>query len=178
MGLGHTFDTILEGAQRLQQYKDLQFYFVGGGTRQSEIEAYCRQHQLGNITILPYHPPSQMNQIISAADVSLITLRKGMEGLIVPSKLYGIMAGESPIIVIQSADNEIGDTICSANCGFIMPDYDVALFCQKILYLYNHPNEKEALGRNARQYFMKHFTRAIAVENFHNHILNLISNSS
>jgi hypothetical protein len=53
----------------------------------------------------------------SVADVHLVSLNPKVEGLIVPTKFYGIAAAGRPTLFIGAPDGEIGRIINDTRCG-------------------------------------------------------------
>ena len=53
---------------------------------------------LSNMKFFPYQPKEQLRESFAAADAFLISLKAGIEGYIVPSKLYGILAAGRPFV--------------------------------------------------------------------------------
>src|SRR5262245_3258216 len=86
---------------------DIVWLFIGGGAlyRQFETEIRCRG--LRSVQYQPYQPRDRLADSLSAADVHIVSLRPALEGLVVPSKFYGIAAAGRPTIFIGDKDGEI-----------------------------------------------------------------------
>ncbi len=125
LGLGHDTQTILGAMQRLNADAAVKFVFVGGGRRISEIRQSITDMRLSNALILDYAPREELAQVLSAADVHLITQAPGTAGLIVPSKFYGILAAGRPSIYIGPADTEIAYTLAEESAGRVLAIGDV-----------------------------------------------------
>ena len=117
LGLAHSFDEFLEAARRLRDRDDIVFLFVGGGPRAAEVRAAQDREGLTNIRLLDYFPREQLHRSLSVADVHLISMRPEMTGIVVPGKLYGIMASGRPALFVGPAHCESADTIRHAGCG-------------------------------------------------------------
>ena len=72
--------------------------FVGDGARKAEFEASAQGCKA--IRFLPYRPPDQVPHVLAAGDIHLITIRRGLEGVVVPSKLYPILAAGRPVLIL------------------------------------------------------------------------------
>ena len=55
---------------------------------------------------LPYQPRETLAESLSAADVHVVGLARGLAGYVVPSRLYGILAVGRPVIVAADAESE------------------------------------------------------------------------
>ena len=107
-----------------------------------------------------------MTYSLGLADVSLVTLEKGFEGMVVPSKIYGILASGRPVIGIVGKDSEITDIITKAQCGKIVQIGDSQSLEDCIMEYYNNPSKKKEEGWKGRKYFDEHFDRVIATEKY------------
>lgn len=174
MGMGHTFDTILEAASRLSVFNDIIFLFVGNGRKRSEIEEYVSKNRLNNIQIKDYVPRETLNDNLNCADVSLITLRENMVGIMVPSKLYGIMASGKPIIFVGSKECEIAHIIKQHQIGYVIEDRDTDGFVEAIMNFKNNPEHRSKLGNSSRLAFTTYYERKIATGKHYKLLMDLV----
>ncbi|MDX2146406.1 MAG: glycosyltransferase family 4 protein [Planctomycetota bacterium] len=127
-GIGHDCRTILEAILRLSREQEqgkstlprLHFLFVGGGKRKGEVLAFKEKHGLSSVSWREYVPREKLGESLSVADVHLISLRAGMEGMIVPSKLFGIMAAARPAIFVGRSASEIGRILTETGSGIVV----------------------------------------------------------
>ena len=159
MGRGHHFETILAGALRLKHDRRLEFLFIGGGHWWTAVAAYGVRHGLENLRCLPYQPREALSYTLNVGDVHLITLRTGLEGLLVPSKLYGIMAAGKPVLYVGPTGSETARIIRKADCGFVVPEGEVETFLECLQKLRRSERLRSRMGRNARQFFEGHFDK-------------------
>ena len=163
MGRAHEFQTILDAAVALRARPEVVFVFIGGGAQETSI-AVAAGAAHSNILRKPYQPRAVLAECLSAADVHLVSLRPRLEGLIVPSKFYGIAAVARPTIFIGDPDGEIGEVIRSAECGFVVREGDVAGLVSAIETLIRDADLRAKMGRNARRVFEERYDKAIAVD--------------
>jgi glycosyltransferase involved in cell wall biosynthesis len=149
-GLGHDAETIKHAMLALKGREDVKFVFVGGGKRRAEIEAFIREHSLANASYRDYVPREQLAQSLCAGDVHLISLREGMEGLIVPSKLFGIMAAARPAIFIGHPDSEIARVLAESGSGLLVREGDGTGLAAAIEQLAADPTGTKGMGERAR----------------------------
>lgn len=158
-GYGHEFDTVLEGAKRMsREFDDIFFVFIGGGSRFKEVQSFKDKNPDANILTFDYLPFEKLNYGLNLAHISLITMREGWEGVIVPSKIYGIMAIGSPIVYIGS-DGDTSWTIEKHNCGFIIQNGSVDKFIERIKEFYQNEELRREMGKNARRGFEEEYTK-------------------
>ena len=93
------------------------------------------------------------------ADISLIGIYPENEGVIMPSKLYGLLAAGKPIICVSDSKSEVVEILNQAEAGFHSSIDDSKELAQKIVALLDSPTMAQGLGRNGRRYFLEHFER-------------------
>jgi len=160
LGLGHDTQTMKGAMEKLQGEKDIEFLFVGGGRRIDEIRRFVTEKSLTNVRILDYVPREALGELLSAADVHLITLAEGTAGLIVPSKLYGILAAGRPGIYIGPEASEIARTLREEDAGKVIAIGDVDGLVAAIQEVQIRPREKAlAMQHRIREALQRQHTR-------------------
>lgn len=160
LGLAHCFGEFLEAARRLRHRQDVVFLYVGGGPRLAEVRAVKEREGLDNVRLLDYFPRAQLHASLSLADVHLISLRREMVGIVVPSKLYGAMASARPALFVGPEHCEPADTIRQADCGLTIRLGDVAGLVEAIEHLADDPELARRLGESGRMAFLEDHERA------------------
>ena len=118
LGRSHDFSTILEAAKLLEDNTDIVFLFIGGGAQLSWVKQQVIKEDLSNVLFQDYQPQNYLSESLSVPDVHLISLKPSLEGLIVPSKFYGIAAVGKPSIFIGDSKGEIACLLHDYNCGY------------------------------------------------------------
>ena len=77
--------------------------------------------RLSNVRFLPSQPAEKLAESLSAADVHLATMQENLCGLVVPSKIYGILAAGRPCVFLGPAASEAARTIKHYQCGTVIP---------------------------------------------------------
>ena len=157
IGRAHEFDTILDAAEQLRSAKNIMFLFIGGGAQRNRIEEEARRRGLGNIMFKPYQPREQLSLSLSVPDVHLISLQPALEGLIVPSKFYGIAAAGRPTIYVGDREGEIPKILRETGSGCTVSVGDSAELGNRILDMFRNNNETLSMGLRARMAFDRHF---------------------
>lgn len=117
MGVSHYFADLLATALELQNHEQVKFVFIGAGPRKKEVVEFQEQHNLPNVRIMGYQPMDKLVESLSAADVHFISLDDGFGGLVVPSKVFGVLSVGRPIIFQGSAESEIANMLADHDCG-------------------------------------------------------------
>ncbi len=122
MGLAHPFDAVLDAAAQLEADRPtIQFLFVGAGPRKADLQRQVDRHELSNVAFLPFQPRERLAESLSAADLHLVTMRPELEGLVVPSKLYGALGAGRPALFLGPAGSEAARTVREHDCGTVCP---------------------------------------------------------
>jgi lipopolysaccharide/colanic/teichoic acid biosynthesis glycosyltransferase len=149
VGLSQNLDVLIEAAERLEEHQDVNFVIVGDGVKRPDLEA--KATKLTNVKFLPFQPKSGLNESFATADVFVISLKPGLSGFIVPSKLYGILAAGKPYVASVEPECEAAIIARQFDCGLIAEPGNAHDLAQKILQLFRDRELAQRLGNNARR---------------------------
>jgi colanic acid biosynthesis glycosyl transferase WcaI len=167
MGLSQGLETLIDAASRLRPYDDLLVAMVGDGAKRPGLEARARSQGLANVRFLPYQPRESLRESFASADVFVISLRRGLAGYIVPSKLYGILAAGRPYVAAVEDACEVAAITKQYHCGLLAEPADPKDLAEKILTLYHDRALAQRLGANARRAALV-FDRPLQVQAYYN----------
>jgi len=100
---------------------------------------------------------------LNVPDVHWLSLIPQLEGLIVPSKFYGIAAAGKPIIIIGDKNGEIARLVQQHHCGMVIAPGDAEALADALRLLSNAPEAVSEMGSRARTMLDAHFTRQKAL---------------
>jgi glycosyltransferase involved in cell wall biosynthesis len=163
-GLGHDVQTFLGAARRLATDPTVRFAFVGGGARRAEVERFIAEHRLGNCILAPYQPRERLAELLAAGDIHLITMLPSFAGVMVPSKLYGVLAAGRPAIFVGPAEAEGALTVEELGCGAVVAPGDVDGLVSAIRGLASDREERVRMGEAGRREAAARFGRGPACE--------------
>jgi glycosyltransferase involved in cell wall biosynthesis len=129
IGLAHDFET-LTGAAELLEGGGVQMVFAGEGPRLEQVRRDTAG--LEHVSFLPPQPKEDLSAFLAAADAHLVSVRAGLEGLVVPSKAYGIFAAGRPIFYVGGADAEVAKVIAESGGGAVIPNGDASALAEAI----------------------------------------------
>lgn len=175
LGAAHQFETLLAAARRLRDRPEIVFAFVGDGVRKPEVERYVAKERLENVRVLPLAPREQLAQSLAAGDVHVITLRDGLEGLLVPSKLYGALAAERPALFIGPRHDIVAETLEEADAGTAFDTGDVSGVADAIVRLADDRELGKTMGVNGRRYLERHLSRSQALDAYERVLLRALA---
>lgn len=164
LGRVHEFETVLGAAGRLREVAQVQFLFIGGGHRLGEVRARAAQLNLPNVRFLPYQPQAQLARSLGACDAHLVTLMPAFEGLVVPSKFYGILAAGRPMLFVGALEGDLQRLVREGDCGAVVGIGDAEGLKALIGRLARDPALGQRWGANARRLFDRRFAQSIAFD--------------
>ncbi len=165
LGVGHEFDTFAGAARILERTcPEALFVFIGDGARRAEAERLTAG--LGNVRFLPYQPREALAESLSAADVHLISLRHGLDGLLVPSKLYGALASARPVYFVGPSGCEVARVVERYDLGWSGSPGNAEALANALLRAARDKADTERRGARARTVFSEQFDRPHAVSRF------------
>lgn len=161
MGLWNDMETIGKAASHY--IEGVHYVFIGDGMRKPELQKILSSAEHRNILFLPFQPGEKLGEVLTANHVSLVSLREGLEGMAVPSKIYGILAAGVPVIAMVPQQSEIANIVCEENCGYVVEPGDVDGLINAVLELKSNEKLRQKMGINGRKAFeQKYTTKVIA----------------
>src|SRR5262249_23598979 len=121
---------------------------------------------LDNVRFLPYQPKERLAESLSAADLHLIPLRRGLAGCIVPSKLYGVLASGVPYVAAVDHDSEVARVTEAAQSGLVIEPDAPEQMIASLRWCLAHRAELGEMGRRGRALAEACFDRKVAVADF------------
>ena len=165
LGRAHEFDTMLTASRRLRLHAHIVFLFIGGGHGMDALAAQVKAQGLeASFRFIPYQDRSLLKQSLGVPDLHWLSLKPELEGLIVPSKFYGIAAAGRPTLAVTAPDGEIARLVHDHQCGLVVAPGRGDELAAAILRLSNSPTALAKMGSNARALLDAQFTRRHAFE--------------
>ena len=103
LGFYGAWETLITAARNLEE-EGVSLVFVGEGAQRCRVEALARETR--NVRFLSFFPASKISSVLAAPDAHVITVKRGLEGVVVPSKMYGILAAGKPIVAVAPEDTD------------------------------------------------------------------------
>ena len=141
-----------EGGAGSRRRARVRFLFIGGGARQEELRRAALDWDEQFLAFRPYQPMAMLAESLSVPDVHWISLQPQLEGLIVPSKLYGALAAGRPVVFIGDPQGEVARLVAEGECGASFAPGDSVALAEYLLRLAGDARLRARLGRNARSY--------------------------
>lgn len=165
IGTSQAFETIVEAADELKEYKDIHWVILGDGLKKKWVEQEIVKRQLSeNFHLLGRRPIETMPLYYAKADALLASLKKDpLFAITVPAKIQSYLPSGKPIVV--SMDGEGAELIDDAKAGVSCKASDARSLAKGVLKLYSLTHgEREQMGKRGREYFFTHFDRNSLLE--------------
>ncbi len=148
LGFYGAWDTLLKAAEIVRD-EHTGLVFIGDGASRAALQT--RTLSCANVRFLPFRPVDQLPHVMMAGDVHIVTVRRGLEGVVVPSKLYGILAAGRPVLVVADSMSDAARIVAESGCGVAADPDDPAAVAAAIRKLRDAPEKRVEMGRRARE---------------------------
>jgi glycosyltransferase involved in cell wall biosynthesis len=162
LGFYGAWSTLLKAAALLRN-EDIGFVFVGDGANRKSLEDEAAS--LPNVRFLPFRPASELPHVMRAGDLHIVTVKRGLEGVVVPSKLYSTLAAGRPVLTVAPRESDAARIVTENDCGIAVDPDDPRSVADAILQLRSNPLRLEAMGKRAREAASR-YTRAAELQRF------------
>jgi glycosyltransferase involved in cell wall biosynthesis len=167
VGMSQDVDALLDVATLVSDLPDVVFAIVGEGARKKFLQQEVDRRGLTNVRFFPYQPKARLNESFATADVFIVSLKSGLAGFIVPSKVYGVLVAGRPFIAAIESDSEAAQIARDHHCGIVVEPGNRGQIAMAIRTLHDEPHQRAQLGANARAASLI-YDRPRAVEAYRN----------
>lgn len=166
MGMAHGLETLLDAALRLQaQNPRVQFLLVGEGAEKERIKALAQSRGLTSIRFLDQQPRERIPALISASDACLVLLKKtDIFKTVIPTKMLEFMSCARPVIL--GVEGQARKIVEDAEAGIVIDPENSGELAQAIHRLASDLRLGQTLGKNGREYIVRHFSRKQTAEDY------------
>lgn len=176
LGLFYDLENLIKVSSNFINYPDIHFLYIGEGASKKEMQEYVSNKKLKNVTFLPYQPKEFIKYSLNVADAHLVVNQKGIKGVSVPSKIYGVMAAGKPILGVLEQGSEAEFLISTSNSGFVSEPQDYKHFVENIMSMFNLTSqERYEMGMRGRQHLDMHLKKELSLNKYKD-TLNTIIN--
>lgn len=159
LGRAHDSETLLAAMRGLPEVR---FVMTGGGAQMERLRAAAPE----NVEFRPYAPRERLSESLSDADLHVVTLQPALEGLIVPSKFYGVLAVGRPVLYVGAEDGEVGRIIGENGCGVVVAPGDSGALIDAIRTLASDRERRLEMGVRARALYERRFDAPLALSHW------------
>ncbi len=160
LGFYGAWETLLKAARSLEK-EGVGFIFVGDGALRARLEASA--NGCSSVKFLPFRPAHEVPYVLAAGDLHVVTLKRGLEGVVVPSKLYPILAAGRPVLAVAPEETDVARIVRSAGCGAVADPDNAAEVVERVRELCRDRERLIEMGKRARE-IATDYSRAAQLE--------------
>lgn len=173
IGLYYDLENIIKVIGRFNGREDIVFAFVGEGTIKEQLVSYVEEHKINNIKFIPYQKKEDLIYSLNAGDVHWVVNAKGIKGVSVPSKLYGVMASGKAILGVLEEGSEARLIIEECNCGVCVEPGDYEGIYIKLNRLLDIITAFKEVGVVGKDYIDKYIKKEVAINRYCEELLKI-----
>lgn len=178
IGLYYDLENIMSIIKKFNDNESIRFVFIGEGTVKEKLQDIVEKEQLTNVRFIPYQDKENLVYSLNAADAHWVVNAKGVKGISVPSKVYGVMAVGKPILGILEKESEARIIIEQADCGYVVEPGDYQAVENMLRAILQNKAAFKEKGIKGRLYLEKHFSKDTSIKKYKIMIDELIQNKS
>jgi colanic acid biosynthesis glycosyl transferase WcaI len=114
LGFYGAWETLI-AAVRMLEDAGVGLVFIGEGAMKQQVQAMAAGCPA--IRFLPFYPASEIPLVLSSGDMHVVTVKRGLEGVVVPSKLYPTLAAGRPVLGVAPEECDVVRIIRRSGCG-------------------------------------------------------------
>ena len=174
IGLYYDLVNIVKVIKEFREFTDVAFAFIGEGSVLEELKSLQREHEITNMVFIPYQDKSSLVYSLNAGDVHFVVNARGIKGVSVPSKLYGVMAAGKPVLGVLEEESEARLIVNEAKCGLSVSPGDYQAIYQLIETFIGMKGsaELEKMGNMGRDYLLNYLTKDVSIKKYCDEILS------
>lgn len=141
LGGAGAWETLVSAARTIPR-NEIRLLFVGDGAVANDLRK-------AGAEVVPYRPESQLPSVMAAGDIQLVTMKPGTEGLLLPSKLYSILAHGRPVLAVVPPNTEVADIVESTGSGLVADAASPNDVVEKLLWAKSNKRALQAMAKAA-----------------------------
>lgn len=173
IGLFYGLEEIIKVFSKFKEEKNIVFLFVGEGAIKDRLIEYVNENKIKNITFFPYQKREDLIYSLNLADIHLVTNAKGIKGISVPSKIYGVLSVGKPILGVLEEGSEARNIIEEAECGYVCSPDNLEELEKNIKKILEDRAKLELMGKKGRKILEKKYTKDRSIEKYRKILKNI-----
>lgn len=162
VGFSQSLDVVLDAAVALRDEPRLVFVVNGGGAARPQLERRARA--MANVVFVDMQPAERLAEVLAAADIHLVPLKRGLGSASVPSKLYSILAAGRPLVAGVDPGTEVARVVERAGAGLTVAPDDAGALTAALAQLAAEPDKAAAMGAAGRVFVERWVSPAAVAE--------------
>jgi glycosyltransferase involved in cell wall biosynthesis len=175
IGKAHQFEEFILLARKLRKRNiSVAFCFAGRGNCYQNLRDMISQDD-SNIRFAGFVDEDLLPLRLAAADMHMISLRPGWEGIVVPSKFFGSLASGRPLLYCGSQKSCVAELIKKERLGFVIEKSNITAIADVLEEFSHNKNEIRQMQERAFQFYNTHFSKKLQWEKWNNSLRDYIN---
>ncbi|MGB9763362.1 MAG: glycosyltransferase family 4 protein [Minisyncoccia bacterium] len=166
LGPSQGLEYLIKIAEKVRDFKDIVFLFVGDGTEKSKLEKMVNDYNLENVIFKPFVSYEEYPELLKDCDVGVISLTTKNTTPAVPAKISTYLAAGLPIIAFLNKKSEALLIINQSQCGYGIISEDEEKGKELVLKMYHEKDKLKELGDNGFKYFVNNLSSDVCLNKF------------
>jgi colanic acid biosynthesis glycosyl transferase WcaI len=171
LGRVHDVEAIIELIGALEDEPETVMLFIGAGVGYRRLKDIVGDCRIAKTVFRPYQPRERLGESLTAPDLHIVSLRSDCEGMVMPSKLYGILAAGRPVLSIGNPGGSVARIVRDYGAGLIAAPGRMDAIAAEIGALRRDPARLEQMGANARSAYENTFSRDASLQAWIHHLM-------
>lgn len=176
LGEKQGLEDIIKAASILRNNESIHFVISGSGGAKSRLMELSHSLELNNITYIDLQPKEKLSELLSAADMHIISQKRGAADLVLPSKLANCLASSKVTLVTADENTSLFKIISNNRIGIIAEPESPESIAQCILHVHNNKEDMADLGIRARKYALDFLSKNSILARFELDLASAIEN--
>lgn len=174
MGVKQGLDVVLSAARLSQDRPEIVYLFAGDGAVRKDTELRAAALRLANVKFLPVQPREQLFQMLSAADVCLITQQRTVADVVFPSRTATFLAAGCPVVASVNAGSAVAGILERCGAGLVVaPEEPVPLF-DAIASLQGNSLKRSEMSGAGRRFAQENWDEKVILPGMESELLLLV----
>ncbi|MDT3763938.1 glycosyltransferase family 4 protein [Priestia filamentosa] len=172
IGIAQGIDLIIQAAEILKPYSEIQFVLVGTGAELEKMKSLVKEKKLDNIVFTGEQPHINIRSFLYYSHVALVPLKSDALKDSVPTKLYEALGAGRPVILSASGDSE--EVVKESKGGLVIKPGDVNMLVQSIEKLYKDKSFYNYCKESSRDYILSNYSRKSIAKTFEQELKSIL----
>lgn len=142
-----------------KEMPDVEIIMRGDGSERARIEAEIAARGLTNTRFLDLAPAEAFMASLQGANAHLVPQALNVANYALPSKLFSIMSAGRPFVCIAEPGSPLDRLARDSGAGICIEPQDETRLCAEVAALLKAADRQDRMGRNGRDFVLRHMNR-------------------
>ena len=148
LGFYGAWQTLIRAVRALE-HEGVGLVFIGEGAMKPQVQEMAAGSRA--IRFLPFRPASEIPLVLSSGDMHIVTVKRGLEGVVVPSKLYPTLAAGRPVLGVAPEESDVVRIVHRSECGLAADPDDPNTVVEALSGVLHNSEQLRRMGLRARE---------------------------